>query len=185
MTAGCGHAHIGPRKCEPTFRRPAECNSDESHDRLQLFRSLYSSYVTLEYTYVHRLMESPDYAHRFADEVNDGVKRLVNLDLSCGASSPQPDVVYAQSLLGFAENAVSYVKVRAEKDDATTQSTRLDDAERAVRFGLGIIETIVADDQERGGKRYLERITPSFAVQTQQKLNNQLKKIQQARRSLE
>jgi hypothetical protein len=52
-------------------------------------------------------------------------------------------------------------------------------------LALGIIETIVADDQERGGKRYLERITPSFAVQTQQKLNNQLKKIQQARKSLE
>jgi hypothetical protein len=39
--------------------------------------------------------------------------------------------------------------------------------------------------EERGGKRYLERVTPSFAVQTQQKLNNRLKKIQQARKSLE
>jgi hypothetical protein len=173
------------RKCEPTFRRPAECNSDESHERLQLFRSLYSSYLTMEYTYVHRLMESPDYEDHFADEVNEEVKRLANLDLSCGAASPQPEVVYAQSLLGFAENAVNYARVRAEKDDTATQTKRLDDADRAVHFGLAIIERTAAQDQERGNKRYLERITSSFAVQTQQKLNDQLMKIRQARKSLE
>ena len=45
--------------------------------------------------------------------------------MSCGARDPAQSAVYAQSLLGFAENAVSYTILRSEKDDEDTQKKRL------------------------------------------------------------
>ena len=172
-------------KCEPVFRRPAECHSDEPNERLELWRRLYSSYITMEYTYIHRAIRHPDYQRKFAETVNDEARRLVNFDLSCGADQPKPEVVYGQSLLGFAENAVAYSQARAAVDGAETQTRRLDEAERAVKLGLEIVEQPATEDQERGDKRYLERIAPSFAVQVQENLRRQLKEIAQARKQLE
>lgn len=96
-----------------------------------------------------------------------------------------PDAVYAQSLLGFAENSVSYATVRAGKDDEDIQKRRLNDAERAVKYGLAVIKETARKDQERTGKNYLELIQPSFAVQIQELLRRQSKKIQQTRKDLE
>jgi hypothetical protein len=172
-------------KCEPVFRRPAECQSDEPTDRLVLWRQLYSSYITMEYTYIHRAIQHPDYQRKFAETVNDEARRLVNFDLSCGADQPKQEVVYGQSLLGFAENAVAYSQARAGIDGAETQTRRLDEAERAVKLGLEIVEQPATEDQERGDKRYLERIAPSFVVQVQENLRKQLKEIAQAKKQLE
>jgi hypothetical protein len=172
-------------KCEPAFRHPAECHSDEPTERLVLWRQLYSSYLTMEYTYIHRAIQHPDYQRKFAETVNDEARRLVNFDLSCGADQPKPEVVYGQSLLGFAENAVAYFQVRAGIDGAETLTRRLDEAERAVKLGLEIVEQPATEDQERGDKRYLERIAPSVAVQVQENLRRQLKEIAQARKQLE
>ena len=171
-------------KCEPVFRRPAECNSDESNERLKLWGKLYTSYITMEYTYIHRALKHPDYRTRYAEAVNDEARRLVNYDLSCGTGQPQPDVVYGQSLLAFVENALSYAKVRAGKDSEEAQKQRLDEAERAAKLGLEIVQKNATEDQERAGKTYLERIAPSFAVQVQENLKMQLKDIEQARRDL-
>jgi hypothetical protein len=150
-----------------------------------LWRQLYSSYMTMEYAYIHRAIQHPDYQGKFAETVNDEARRLVNFDLSCGTDQPKPEAVYGQSLLGFAENAVAYSQSRAAIDGAETQTKRLDEAERAVRLGLEIVEQPATEDQERGDKRYLDRIAPSFVVQVQEKLRTQLKEIAQARKQLE
>jgi hypothetical protein len=171
-------------KCEPVFKRPTECDSDEQSERLQLWRRLYTSYITMEYTFIHRALEHPNYGARFAETVNDEAQRLVNFDLSCGTDHPEPEVVYGQSLLAFAENAVSYSRLRARLDDEATQNKRLDAADRAAKFGLEIVNKLAADDQERANKRYLDRISPSFAVQVQEQLRIQLKRIDQVRKDL-
>ncbi len=171
-------------RCEPVFRRPAECNSDQPSERLALWRKLYSSYITMEYTYIHRALGHPDYQAKFAESVNDEARRLVNYDLSCGIDQPRPEVIYGQSLLGFVENALSYSRVRAGVDSEDAQIKRLDEAERAAKFGLEIVEAAAAEDQERTGKPYLERIAPSFAVQVQEQLKMQLKRIRQAQKNV-
>jgi len=172
-------------KCEPVLRRPGECNSVEPSERLELWRRLYSSYITMEYTYIHRAIQHPDYQDKFAETVNDEARRLVNFDLSCGTKEPKPEAVYGQALLGFAENAVAYFQVRAGIDGTDAQAKRLDEAERAVKLGLEIVEQPATEDQERGDKRYLDRIAPSLAVQVQENLRKQLKQIAQARKQLE
>jgi hypothetical protein len=135
----------------------------------------------MEYTYIHRAIEHPDYAKKFAVAVNDEARRLVNFDMSCGAKFPEPAAVYAQSLLGFAENAVAYAAVRAQADDQATQQKRFDEAERAVRFGLQIIDELARIDQERWQKPYLQRIALSVVGAVQEGLKQQLVKIEKAR----
>jgi hypothetical protein len=171
-------------KCEPAFRRPTECSSDESNEQLKLWGKLYTSYITMEYTYIHRALQHPDYRSKFAETVNDEARRLVNYDLSCGTDQPKPDVVYGQSLLAFVENAVAYAMVRAGTDSDDAQKQRLDEAERAAKLGLEIVDTAATEDQERAGKPYLERIAPSFAVQVQENLKTQLRNIERARKDL-
>src|SRR6266566_5266475 len=60
-----------------------------------------------------RALAHPDYQAKFAESVNDEARRLVNYDLSCGIDQPRPEVIYGQSLLGFVENALRYIRVRA------------------------------------------------------------------------
>jgi hypothetical protein len=172
--------------CTPAIRRPEpdSCESKESPARLKLWGWLYTSYVSMEYTYVHRAIEHPDYARKFAEPVNDEAHRLANFDLSCSPAEAQPDVYYAQSLLGFAENAVAYSRLRATVDNKDTHRKRLDEAEHAVRFGLQITDNLAKDDQERSGKPYLQRVAPSFAVSMQEQLKDQLRKIGKARADL-
>lgn len=169
-------------KCEPVFKRPTECNSDEPPKRLKLWQKLYTSYISFKYALIHRALAHPDYQSQFAETINDEARRLVNYDLSCGGD--QSDVYYAQSLLGFVENAVSYSKVRTGIDGEDAQKKRLDEAQHAGKLGLEIIKTAATEDQERAGKRYLERIAGSFAVQVQENLKTQLKKIEQAKKDL-
>lgn len=172
-------------KCELTLKRPADCETMESPERLKLLRSLYSSYATMEYTYVHRALAHPDYREQFAETTNEEARRLISLDMSCGARDTGQEAVYAQSLLGFAENAVSYAIVRSEKDDEDTQKNRLGEAEHVVKFALEVIDQKAREDQERGTKSFLELIKPTFAVQTQELLKKQLVKIQQTRKQLD
>lgn len=167
-------------KCEPVFKRPETCESDESFARVALWRRLYSSYITMEYAYIHRALEHPDY-EKFAEAVNDKARRLVNFDLSCGTDQPEPAVVYGQSLLGFAENAVAYARLRAKVDNQSAQQKRLDEAERAVRFGLQIVDDLAREAQERPAEPYLKRIAPSFSVSVQEQLKQQLTRIEKAR----
>lgn len=170
-------------KCEPVFKRPTICESDEPLARLKLWQRLYSSYVTMEYTYIHRTIEHPDYA-KLAEAVNDEARKLANFDLSCGTDQPPAKVLYAQSLLAFAENAVAYSRLRAKIDDQATHQKRLNEAERAAKFGLQIVDDTAREDQERSGKPYLARIAPSFAVGVQEQLKLQIAKIDKARTDL-
>lgn len=112
-----------PTTCAPIFKRPETCDAQEPNSRLKLWGSLYTSYVTMKYTHIHRALEHPDYARKFAEVVNDEAHRLVNFDMSCGAQYPEREVVYGQSLLGFAENAVAYATFRAKVDDQATQKS--------------------------------------------------------------
>jgi hypothetical protein len=169
-------------KCEPVFKRPGECTSDEPRDRLKLWQKLYTSYISFKYALIHRALEHPDYQSQFAETINDEARRLVNYDLSC--ATDQPEVFYAQSLLAFVENGVSYSKIRARLDSDDAQKKRLDEAEHAGKLGLEIIKTAAAEDQERAGKRYLDRIEGSFAVGVQERLKTQLKRVEQAKKQL-
>jgi hypothetical protein len=168
-------------KCEPIFKRPTECNSEEPFKRRKLWQKLYTSYISFKYALIHRALAHPDYQSQFAETTNDEARRLVNFDLSCGE---QPDVYYAQSLLAFVENAVSYSKVRSGLDSEDAQKKRLDEAQHAAKFGLEVIKTAATEDQQRAGKRYLERIASSFAVQVQESLKAQLKRVEQAKKEL-
>ncbi len=58
---------------------------------------LYTSYVTMECTYIHRALEHPDYAAKLAEAVNDAAHRLANFDMSCGTKFPEREVIYGQS----------------------------------------------------------------------------------------
>jgi hypothetical protein len=173
-----------PTTCPLTFKRPTICESEEPSARMKLWASLYTSYVTMEYTYIHRALEHPDYAGKLAESVNDSAHRLANFDMSCGAKFPEREVVYGQSLLGFAENALAYATLRAGLDDQATQQRRLDEAERAIRLGMQVIDDPARIDQERSQQPYLKRIAPSFAVSVQELLKQQLTKIEKARADL-
>ncbi|WP_441280267.1 hypothetical protein [Bradyrhizobium sp. 63_E2_N1_3] len=173
-----------PTTCPLTFKRPATCESDESQTRMKLWGGLYTSYVTMEYTYIHRALEHPDYAAKLAEAVNDAAHRLANFDMSCGTKFPEREVIYGQSLLGFAENAVVYTMLRAKLDDQVAQQKRLDEAERAVKLGMQVVDDLARIDRERSHRPYLERIAPSLAVSVQELLRQQLLKIEKARADL-
>jgi hypothetical protein len=171
--------------CTAAFKRPGECASDEPGDKLKLFRSLYTSYITMETTYIDRSLQHPDYATTFADAINDDASRLVNFDLSCGADSPAREFVYAQALLAFSENGVSYARLRATTDSQEVRTRRLDEAERAAKFGLNILRKPAREEmQQEANKSYRERVAQRPDVQLQELLRAQLKAVDQARKEM-
>jgi len=173
------------RGCEPKFRRPGECTSDEQSAKLKLWRFLYTSYISMEVTYIDTALKHPDYQTKFAETANEEAQRLANFDLSCGAYNPKREVIYGQSLLVFAQNAVRYSKTRATIDSEDERTKRLDQAERAAKFGLLTFEkTTQEEDQPRAGQRYLDRIRPNLAVEVQEELKAELAEIIRVRKQL-
>lgn len=168
-------------RCEPVFKRPTECSADEPLDRLKLWQKLYTSYISFKYAYIHRALAHPDYPSQFAETINNEARRLVNYDSSC---TEQPDLYYAQSLLAFVENAIAYSRVRLGLDSEDTQKKRIEEARQAAKLGLEIVKMTAAEEQERTGQRYLNRIAPSFAVDVQEGLNIQLKRLEQLKKEL-
>ncbi|CUU13647.1 hypothetical protein CDS [Bradyrhizobium sp.] len=69
-------------------------------------------------------------------------------------------------------------------DDQVAQQKRLDEAERAVKLGMQVVDDLARIDRERSHRPYLERIAPSLAVSVQELLRQQLLKIEKARADL-
>jgi hypothetical protein len=171
------------RQCKPVFVQPGECGSDEPSKKLELWRKLYTSYVSVQATYVERALKHPDYETKFTDTANDDAQRLVSLDMSCGVERPSGEAVYAQSLLVFAKNALAYSQARAAQEDDATRAERYRLAERALHFGFLLIDSIADEAQERKGRRYLDQIQPTFATSLREQIKAELKQIEQAKQA--
>jgi hypothetical protein len=175
----------GERRCEIVFKRPDACASHLPQEELALWQKIFTSYVSIEFSYIDQTLRHPEYKDRYAESTNAAARRLANFDLSCGAEQPEPEVMYGQVLAVFAQNAISYSNARALTESAEARTQRLNKAERAAKFGLEIIESFAAKDKERSDKRYLRRIEPSVAVQTQERLKSLLTNIKQTKEQLE
>jgi hypothetical protein len=171
--------------CVPVFKRPGECPVAEgASPKFSLWRSLYTSYVSMEFTYIDRALRHPDYATKYAELVNDEASRLADYDMSCGARHPKPETIYAQSLLGFARSAVQYDGVRASIDSEDERMKRLNTAERAVRFALETLNTTEDDTAPSVTDPYLQRIGTNFAAEIHEQLELELKEIKHAKSAL-
>lgn len=169
--------------CPIKFTRPVNfCSSSSPDNKLELWQTLYTSYVSMEATYLSRTLQHPKYPGKFARTTNAAVQRAIGLDLSCGTASPPREIMYAQILEAFASNAVSYSAVRAKFESAESRNKRFDDGTHAAQFGLEIIDETVKKDSQRAGKRFLERIEPSLAMEVQERLVGVLADIERAKR---
>jgi hypothetical protein len=94
------------------FKQPGACTTQGDDKKLELWRRLFSSYVSMDLTLIQNQLRHPDYKSKFVESTNADIIRLVNLDLSCLSAYPQPTLVYAQILDSYALNMVQYIKAK-------------------------------------------------------------------------
>lgn len=165
------------------FKQPGACDAPDDDKKLDLWRQLFSSYVSIDLTLIQNLLRHPDYKTKFVSSTNADIVSLVNLDLSCLSAYPQPPLVYAQILDSFALNTVQYSKAqretesgeskKAKKDADASSEARLKSlglAERAVAYGLEITRDRAQRDLNRSSANFLERVAPSEWVSTWESL---------------
>ena len=169
--------------CTIVLAPPAACKSEMLPKQLLLWQKLFTSYVSIESTYIERTVRHPEYRTRFQEKTNLEARRLANFDLSCSADTP--DAWYAAVLAAFVQNAVNFTRARANNESQDTSVKRLDEADRAAVIGLQVVNDAAVKDRERGDKRLLERIQPSLTVQAQDELRSLRDEIAQIKKDLD
>jgi hypothetical protein len=172
---------------EPEFRRQGTCTTEGPAATVDLWRSLFDSYVSIELTYAQNVLRHPEYEGKFAETITSELDRLINLDLSCipGASS-EADLYRARFSEVYARNAVKYSQVRAKSEGETARKKRLDLAERATQFGIERVRDAADTAQRnRSGLPILRRIEPSLPVETRESLGVTLSDIRKTRQEFD
>lgn len=146
------------------------CGVDEVEARRDLWRQIFSSYISMELTHIQNRLRHPDYKLKYVESTNTDIIRLVNLDLSCLSKYPPPAQVYAQILDSYALNMVQYVTAKKDTETTEDREKRLDAARRAVAYGLEITYDQAQIDLNRTGVAFLERVAPSDWVSARESL---------------
>jgi hypothetical protein len=146
------------------------CGVDEVEARRDLWRQIFSSYISMELTHIQNRLRHPDYKLKYVESTNTDIIRLVNLDLSCLSKYPPPAQVYAQFLDSYALNMVQYVTAKKDTETTEDREKRLDAARRAVAYGLEITYDQAQIDLNRTGVAFLERVAPSDWVSARESL---------------
>jgi hypothetical protein len=164
-------AKSSPAKLPERLKEPIACTSHDPDS--DLWRRLFETYVTTELTYLNALMDHPHYDPQRAMIV---AAELINTDLSCipllekDFTYPRARTYYAQILDAYARNAFSYSAARRDLEDDDVRRTRFMEAAQAAQFGLNLIKEIAQKERVRTGARFLKRIEPSDAVETEERL---------------
>jgi hypothetical protein len=151
------------------FKQPSACAAPDD-TKLQLWRRLFSSYVSIDLTRIQNQLRHPDYKLKFVESTNADIVRLINLDLSCLSEYPPPSLVYAQILDSYALGMVQYVKARNDTAGTEDKMKRLTIAGRAVAYGLEITHDRAQKDLNRTSASFLERVAPSEWVSARESL---------------
>jgi hypothetical protein len=162
----------------PRLKEPYECISADDANIL-IWRQLFTSYISMEITYLQTLLNHPEYGKKYAEKATAEARRLATFDVSCVLGDAK--VWYGQILESFAQNALMYSNVRAENETDDTKRQRLTEAERVARFGLEIIDVPAKQAQKRQGA-FIMRIAPDEAVETQEHLTDTHQAIEKALR---
>lgn len=172
---------------EMRFRRPGKCASHEEPKKLDYWRNLYTSYISMEVTYVMTALRDPAYEEISAEALNTEVARLARFDLSCGADRPDPKIMYAQALEAFARNGLQYSGIHAEEEDKDITLRRLDEAKAAAEFGLDMINGVLSSQEpeaRRDPTGFLQRIAPDQATEMKTRLKSVLGVIKWAKQKV-
>jgi hypothetical protein len=166
---------------EPSvFKIPGACAADETDPRLDLWRRLFSSYISMELTHVQNRLRHPDYKLKYVESTNADIVRLVNFDLACLSKYPPPALVYVQILDSYALNIVQYANARKDTASTEDKERRLKTAARAVAYGLEITNDQAQLDLNRNGVAFLERVAPSNWVSARESLQQTSKGLSAA-----
>jgi hypothetical protein len=157
---------------------PGACT--KNIENLDLWRQLFSSYVSMEMTHIQNRLHHPSYKSKHYESANTDIARLANLDLSCLSSNPEPNLIYAQILDAYALSAVQYVAVKKDTISSDEKDKRYSAAQQAIQFGLEMTENQNERDKNRGKVAFLERIAPSDWVSTHESLEQTRNKLQAA-----
>jgi hypothetical protein len=158
------------KKAEIVFRKPGACSSNEIESQLELWQNLYSSYISMELTHIQIRLRHPDYRSRYVESTNADIAWLAQLDLSCMAEYPDPNLIYAQILQAYALNLLQYSKARKDSESEDTRNERFRNAQQVLAYGLEVIDRQARLDIARSGGTFLSRVAPSDWVKTRESL---------------
>jgi|HubBroStandDraft_5_1064220.scaffolds.fasta_scaffold06074_1 hypothetical protein len=161
------------------FKIPSTCLFHDEGGRPDLWRKLFTSYISIELTYDQNTLLYPVdiYDERFAEQTTKNLRALVQSDLSCVTDDVDSKVLYAEILEAFARNAILYAEARQEAESGSIRESRLNDATRATLTGLEIVMKSAEVDQVRQGKSYTSRIAASDALATKEALTINLRRL--------
>ncbi len=162
------------------FEVPGPCTIDKPIPGLELWRQLFSSYVSMELTHVQNRLRHPKYKQRYVETANADIIRLTKLELSCLSRYPESGLVYAQILDTYALNNVQYVDANKESISSDEKERRYTAADQAIRFGMEITEKPAEHDRNQTEGSFLKRIAPSEWVSTQESLEQTAAKLNSA-----
>jgi hypothetical protein len=151
---------------------PSTCLFHDEGGRPDLWRKLFTSYISIELTYDQNTLLYPAniYDERFAEQTTKNLRALVQSDLSCVTDDVDSKVLYAEILEAFARNAIMYAGARQETESDSIRKNRLNDAMRATLTGLEIVMKSAELDQAHLGRSYISRIAASDALATKEAL---------------
>jgi hypothetical protein len=170
------------RDITTNLKGPNECIS-EDNSNIRIWRQLFTSYVSMELTYLQTLINHPEYGKKYAEKATSEARKLASFDVSCVLGDDVAETMYAQILESFARNALMYSKIRAENETDDTKRQRLTEADHVARFGLELIDVPAKQAQKRQGT-FITRIAPDEAVETQEHLTDTYQDIQKALHNL-
>jgi hypothetical protein len=163
------------------FRVPGACNASKAEAELDLWRRLFSSYISMELTHIQNRLRHPDYMSKFVESTNADILRLVDLDLSCLSKYPPSDLVYAQILDSYALNAVQYARAKKDIESTETREERFNTAGRALTYALEITNNQAQRDLNRDGRAFLARVAPSDWVSARESLQQTSRELRAAK----
>jgi hypothetical protein len=165
------------------FKQPGACDLPGDDEKSNLQRQVFSSYVSIDLTFIQNLLRHPDYKDKFINSANADIVSLVNLDLSCLSVYPPPPLVYAQILDSFAINTLQSIKAVKDAESTESKKTRKDAdagseailknlglADRAVAYSLEITRDKAQKDLNRSSTNFLERVAASEWASTWESL---------------
>jgi hypothetical protein len=173
----------GWRRRDP-FERPSDCLLEDA--RADLFRNLFTSYVSIELARLQNTLKHPSYDIMYAENTTNDLERLMRLDISCIAvpGTINDALVYKSQILEtYARNALLYTQARMSVESNERRDEHLSLGGKAAQVGLDTIAVTAREDRaRRANKEFIEQIAPSDPIAVQESLTQDLKDLNRALR---
>jgi hypothetical protein len=163
------------------LKNPSNCRFHDEGGKTDLWRYLFTSYITIELYYDLNTMLHPDYNKDFAEQTTDSLRTLAQLDVSCAAQESDRKVLYAQILEAYSRNAISYSDAKRDSESDDARKARLYEAMRAAEKGLEMVQASVRADRAARPKAFTERIAQSDAIATEEALTSDPRRLKSLR----